>query len=1491
MSSFSNKVIVVAGSASGMGLETVQILLSEGAQVGMCDLNGQALEKIHQELPADQQKRVIVGSVNVTDRKSVRTFLEKIKSQFGHVDGVANFAGTGGHELGTEAVWETSDQEFDFIINLNVRGAFNVLAESLKPGFLSHKGSFVHVGSMFSLQGFYNGAVFAASKHASLGMVRSAAKEVGDRARVNCVLPTDAFFTSREIESGSSAQELIASEDFLASHVLRIPATAVAAAGGKEAAQNLREMRGKAKQYTTINGRTVVIKDTQVYSNKGFKSLAQAQLLNDAIWYPDVLEPRPWLIYYITTPLVGKWENVTIAPAILVDGAAKRAMALNRAANAAASDGAMLPRKKDVKSFHELLNQFPIIARQMQPGLEKLFLEFTMVFERPLPPPPSASSIPDPLPDGPIASAMKKARSSSMSNPRDGMHGPKSVPVTEPFYAEDDEDVMRASFETAVTTAIDLFQGVDKQQLSMLGATTDLTGPIVERLIERYVTENVHHLIFPRLSAMKRPYDLELEAKIRQMEFIDLSQLGIGIEGGPRVKHDLTIHLGLAVEEFRKMGNAMSPQEMLELLLSTTKMVTQLTAVGEASQAQNSSSEKTTLTVNADTLVSLLLFVVIRAQVRNLQARLVYIRHFIYIDDVENGEMGYALSTFEAVLAYLAMDSGGLRRASRRNKALWDATRNGNMDELQNIMEPGPGRVLDNDDDDDAVFCDSPIPSRPSSSWSFANGSAHGSASRRSSTALTSAERFSLGSGLSHVFPFEAGSDSSIPSISGVDFAMPPMARIKKVALDTRSMSSSSEISYHSRAASLGTLGSALEGDITVERLSQTHDLFGESVLMMAVQHERPDALRYLLSLNEYYSSQIVLDDINNEDTTLLSAAIQLGNTELIDTILDFVTKAATTEQLSRYLDFQDIWGRSCAHYMFHAPYLISKIGKLVPWRQKDKNGQTPLFALCRSYDHGNYLEMVPAGLDAAMAAQHDGQALHIDDHIDGKGNSLLHIVNDPQLALRIMQQCDVDVNATNDKKFTPLMVASKYGRLDMVRTLFVDPRVDVAARELRGLTAVELAKDDEIRNKIDDLALFSMPPSADARITGVVRAYFVEDATVRLVLKSAAPADHLTYTVTTSRRSLSDFEHLGNLLALENPASWIPSVANARSPFQIPSKPSRAVLRDIQIRTDWFLRIMLAHSTFSTHEMLWEFFLVPDIQLDMMDQRSNLKAETRAEKVREELEPLEDVREVEQFINHARDMIRSVNYSTKSVARRASSVGVATSDLHDAASLLHRAVSTLPFLPASHLSALEAYVRVLAPTQLNPPMVFHGSLLALQTTVQALLSALSRPPALISQIATARKTIERNYNSLSRSSRWPLGLLDDTRQRLNEEKEEKARQSQEQLGDLGRELRYTQQVVAGELAGYHELHEKMGRRAIRQFARGMIIQERIRLEGMTRALRKLREGREDVPQPNVSGAASDDVSQASQGLVDAEAAAGDGGADAGGPEVASVPV
>lgn len=78
---------------------------------------------------------------------------------------------------------------------------------------------------------------------------------------------TDVLLTSREAESGAPTNEVIASEDFLASHVLRVPPPGPV--GTKDGAPNLREVRGKAKQLSTLNGRSVIIKDSVVYSNKG----------------------------------------------------------------------------------------------------------------------------------------------------------------------------------------------------------------------------------------------------------------------------------------------------------------------------------------------------------------------------------------------------------------------------------------------------------------------------------------------------------------------------------------------------------------------------------------------------------------------------------------------------------------------------------------------------------------------------------------------------------------------------------------------------------------------------------------------------------------------------------------------------------------------------------------------------------------------------------------------------------------------------------------------------------------------------------------------------------------------------------------------------------------------------------------------------------------------------------------------------------------------
>lgn len=1213
-------------------------------------------------------------------------------------------------------------------------------------------------------------------------------------------------------------------------------------------AGSFRETRGKAKQFTTANGRTVIVKDAFIYSNKGFKTLNQAQLLTDTIFYPDTFDAQPWLVYYISKPLIGTWEPASIIPATIEPKKEVKATQ----ATASGSSGPLnpsMPRKKEVKSFSDLLNHFPMIARQMQPGLERLFKEFGRELDKPLPPTPSRSSRRSSVSSRSIRSRRRSGSVSSGETAHYSMHSSMSGPngFISQIEIGDEEDQMRNSLETAVTAAIDLFQMVDKQQLSLLGATTDLTGPLVERMIERYIAEQVHHrILFPRICEIRRLEDIELERRTRQMVDVDISQVGIDVGNGRKGKQELAVRLSKAVDMFKKMGVAGSPQEMLEILLGVQKHITMPDAESTTTDSTTKSptngeqiSEKHDhlLTINADTLVSLLLIVVIRAPVRHLQARLSYMRHFIFIDDVESGELGYALSTFEAVLSYLSQDSGGLRKASHRNRTLWQATKSGDLATMQSILEPDRSfheNMYPSSDDDNVRENHRPVRFAASfsdlSSLEGATVNGDFDSGRRSRQRERDRRKHEDGP-LAHIFPFQRAETPPLPD-------RPKLK--KRVSLDTRSMSSGSVQSFRSRTT-LDSRISGIEGDTSIEKLTMTQGSDGESVLMMAIESKQDKALQYLLSLNEYYSPRWVLEDHNNEGTTLLSAAVQLAHAKTTDTILNYVLEnCSSPDELRDHLAKQDAKGRCVAHYLFHEPRLLDRIGHLLPWRLKDKNGQTPMFALCRSYDHDQYHDMVDRALLAATHAQDDGLPLHLDEHVDNKGNSLLHIITDQQIAAKLLYRCDSDANATNDRQFTPLMVASKYGRTEMVRVLYQDPRVDLSFRDARGLTAVELAKDDDIRNRIDDLVLLSNEAGPDGRTTTVVRSFFVEDGSVRLVLKSGAPNGNGTITVTTCRRSSHDFENLAKWLAQEHPASWLPTISNLPSPYLIPSRPSRSILRDIQLRLDAFLKILLRHPTFATHEMVWEFFLVPDIDTAMLSERSARKAELRVERLREEYAPIYDVREVELFVQHMRENIRALHHASKSVLRRTNKIRSASSDLNDAAKLSNSAVHTLHFLPEKHLKAFERYTKTLSHSEASPMAGFYYSMHSISSTITAILASLSRPSTLITSMSATQKAIDRHNLSVRRSDRWPLGLLDDARSRVQRDAQEKMDKSKLELADLGRELRYTQQVVAGELASWQEGRVEMGKRALRELARKMVVVEKARLEGMRRAVRGL---------------------------------------------------
>ena len=189
--SLRDKTFLVTAGGSGIGLATAQLLVESGANVGVSDVDADSLGVFIDSLEPNARVQVVTGVVDVSERAAVRSFVEKVRAKFNRLDGIASVAGVA-DRYGAGNVWDAPDNEYDYVMNVNMRGLFNIFGETLKPGIIDRPGSIVHVGSEYSLRGGNGSALYSAAKHGCLGMVKSAALEAGaghDGVRINAVLP------------------------------------------------------------------------------------------------------------------------------------------------------------------------------------------------------------------------------------------------------------------------------------------------------------------------------------------------------------------------------------------------------------------------------------------------------------------------------------------------------------------------------------------------------------------------------------------------------------------------------------------------------------------------------------------------------------------------------------------------------------------------------------------------------------------------------------------------------------------------------------------------------------------------------------------------------------------------------------------------------------------------------------------------------------------------------------------------------------------------------------------------------------------------------------------------------------------------------------------------------------------------------------------------------------------------------------------------------
>jgi NAD(P)-dependent dehydrogenase (short-subunit alcohol dehydrogenase family) len=205
MARLSGKAALITGGAGSIGLATARTFIAEGASVMLLDLDADALASAAASVDGDADS-VAWRATDVTREEQVRAAVEDTVGRFGRLDVAFANAGVFG------VVAPVADYPLDVftrVMAVNVTGSFLVVKHALAA--MADGGSVIVNSSVVGLTSEQGIAAYATSKHALVGLVRTAAKEVAARGiRVNSLHPgpTDnAFQSAIEVEAVGASRE------------------------------------------------------------------------------------------------------------------------------------------------------------------------------------------------------------------------------------------------------------------------------------------------------------------------------------------------------------------------------------------------------------------------------------------------------------------------------------------------------------------------------------------------------------------------------------------------------------------------------------------------------------------------------------------------------------------------------------------------------------------------------------------------------------------------------------------------------------------------------------------------------------------------------------------------------------------------------------------------------------------------------------------------------------------------------------------------------------------------------------------------------------------------------------------------------------------------------------------------------------------------------------------------------------------------------------
>lgn len=184
--SFENKVALVTGAASGMGLATVRAFAEAGAAVVLADFREDMVKAEAQKLAGDGHKAIAVRC-DVRDDAQVAAMVERAVAEFGRLDAAFNNAGVMARIASTA---DSTREDWDRVMGINLRGVWSCMKHELRHMERQGGGAIVNNASVGALTGNPGIGSYIASKHGVVGLTRTAALEyIKHGIRVNAVNP------------------------------------------------------------------------------------------------------------------------------------------------------------------------------------------------------------------------------------------------------------------------------------------------------------------------------------------------------------------------------------------------------------------------------------------------------------------------------------------------------------------------------------------------------------------------------------------------------------------------------------------------------------------------------------------------------------------------------------------------------------------------------------------------------------------------------------------------------------------------------------------------------------------------------------------------------------------------------------------------------------------------------------------------------------------------------------------------------------------------------------------------------------------------------------------------------------------------------------------------------------------------------------------------------------------------------------------------------